>query len=157
MRASIALFLACICGTTGFAGAPGYEPQTVRGILALGKAADEQLFDVTGTFLSGGEINALIDDDCGQDSATHCSVWVRFDACNQPNGMNPCLVTLQAIPRVPYGAGVRAARIRARGIVHSVRKDVTYPPSFPAAAKIGFGHLGAFPAEIDVQIIARTD
>jgi len=46
------------------------------------------------------------------------------------------------------------SEVIVRGTVYTIRKDVRYDRSVPKSATIGFGHLGAYPAQITIEEIA---
>lgn len=88
---------------------------------------------------------------------SQCSLWVEFENCVVV-GSAPEKQCSQVIERMAkQRSSERGAEplvlehLILRGRVFTVRKDITYDKSVPKSARVGFGHLGAYPAQIAVE------
>jgi len=84
----------------------------------------------------------------------NCSIWVRFGDCVISKGKyatEPCTRAVAELAQMHQHSDrseKATLKVVLRGVLHTVRKDVTYDSSVPRSVRVGFGHLGAYPAEI---------
>ncbi len=108
----------------------------------------------------GFETGALVDPAaCKKDGHRPCALWLTVDnncVLSGDAGGQQCNSFLErsyAGPQLgPGRPGVYTIRgMIVRGRLSTVRKDLTYDKSVPRSARVGFGHLGAYPAEIKAE------
>lgn len=115
-------------------------------------ALDGKAVEVHGSLRFGFETSMLRDSSSCK-TIRNCSVWVEFKSCVVASGAargEKCEDLIERMP--PNGRGIlELENVVLRGIVETVRKDVSYEPSAPRSVRIGFGHLSAYPAQITVS------
>jgi hypothetical protein len=137
-----------------------YRKTTVGAILKGGARSDGQRVELHGRLISGNEVSIVLDDStCKVIGATGCSLWADFGKCGmvdgEPTTPTQCVRSVRdrSSPRQPDNGATglfELANVTIRGVVFTVRRDVTYGESVPKAFRLGFGHLSAYPGEIDV-------
>ena len=89
-----------------------------------------------------------------------CAIWLRFDpkctASTKPGVTLGCEEFLRQSRRQVKDGGLLnegyvVDDVVVRGVVWTVRRGAIYDKSLPKSARIGFGHLSAFPTEIEVE------
>jgi hypothetical protein len=133
----------------------GYEIRTVQEILKAASRMDGARVEVRGKIRSGFETSIF-----GDDSTPRC-IWLKFERskCAVVNGKRPgegCLELLDRLSKpLPAASGgstlFELDHIIVRGVVLTVRRDIKYSKSLPKSVRVGFGHLGAYPAEVRVE------
>jgi hypothetical protein len=137
---------------------PRFLRTTVEAILRLGKRIDGKPVELHGRIVYGGETSIFVDaSTCGGMKVSGCSIWAEFDDCRVVGGESAqerCGKVVDQRSRPLPAAGGSSLLVlddvTVRGIVLTVRKDVHYDKSVPKSLRIGFGHLSAYPAQINV-------
>jgi hypothetical protein len=130
---------------------------TVRAILKAGKRLDGARVEVRGTIMSGFETSVFKDDStCEELRALSCSIWLSFDRSKCQGCMELIDRLQKPVPSKNGGSALTAMfvldHVIMRGVVSTVRRDLKYARSVPRSARRGgFGHLGAYLAEIRAE------
>ena len=139
-----------------------YRRNSVAEVLKSRSAMDGLKVELDGKLISGPEASLFEDaSQCTESSVLRCSLWVRFDRCvvrgEKYAGM-PCDQLFERFrqersPKDRASARLVIDGVVVRGTLSTIRKDLHYDKTVPEAARVGFGHLGAYPAEIAVSEI----
>ena len=140
-----------------------YQKGTIGSLLRSSKNADGKLIELQGSLTTGFETSVFRDGSrCGSGSdAPECTLWLRIGECKVVGEVSAGLKCQQLISRLsqeglPGVDDLRLITVRnivVRGRLSTIRKDITYDKSVPRSARIGFGHLGAYAAEIEAREI----
>lgn len=132
-----------------------FRKTTVSAIISGSPAFDEKLLEVRGRLTFGFEMSRFQDaSKCKM--ARNCSLWAEFDKCmvvDRSRQIEPCDQRIDRMDKVRKGRALVLEGVTLRGLVQTIRKDVTYDSSVPPTVRIGFGHLSACPAQILVREI----
>ena len=142
-----------------------FHRTTIESILKRGRKSDGMRVEVQGTTTSGFETSTIRDaSTCKGLNVAHCSIWLKFGSCAVLRGVQPERLCGQPLERVLEQHAEKSDlrqivihHVVVRGIVSTVRKDITYDKSVPRSARVGFGHLGAYPAQIEVEELQFQD
>ena len=140
----------------------GYRRTTVAAILKAGSRIDGKRVELEGSILFGVETDMLQDSSvCVGAGRKACSLWLQYGDCVVAYNPDPHNVCGAEIARhyehyekgKPSGLSI-VLSVTVRGVISTVRKDVKYDRSVPKPARRGgFGHLGAYLAELSVEEI----
>lgn len=139
---------------------PDYRRMTVDSILRLGKRIDGQRVQLHGRIISGPETSIFMDDSqCRGLQVSGCSIWTDFDHCRieASNAPKPCSGVIETRSHRRGGREPNTFvldDVTVRGTISTVRRDITYAKSRSKRLRVGFGHLGAYPAKLDVTEIS---
>jgi len=145
--------------TTG----PPYSKTTVEQIIKMGKRIDGKRVEVRGTILAGNETDIFRDEStCKGLKVAGCTVWLKYQNCAVVRDPTPTKDCGEDLVRLYQQHGdstqpsvLKISHVVVRGIASTFRKDVKYDKSVPQSARLGgFGHLGAYPAQITVEELA---
>lgn len=139
---------------------PQYSRTTVGAIIKSPKRMDGRRVEVRGNVTIGFETSVLVDPSaCGSASRRPCAIWLKFDNCSVQGDAQQDRQCSSLIERLGTGQhrGPLERRplvienVVLRGRLSTVRRDVTYAKSVPSSVRVGFGHLGAYPAQLQVE------
>jgi len=150
-----------ILGAEGHAQVPGtkYSRTTVAAVVKSPKHADGMRVEMRGDATFGFETSVLVGPTACDGGRRPCAIWLNFDDCSVLRGG-------QDIGRCgPFIDGLYAGQrqeprelrrlvikdVVLRGRLSTIRKDLRYANSVPSSVRMGFGHLGAYPAELQVE------
>jgi hypothetical protein len=162
------LWPAVICAVTAQADLE-FRRTTVTNILKDHNKFNGAKVELHGRITLTQEIGAFEDETkCGGLGLQVCALWTQFDRCSvvgQPIEQS-CDVFLRRVisssivgedRRTPAAEATRRTVVEdvtIRGVVSTIRKDLRFDKSVPESARWGmFGHLGAYPGQIDIQQI----
>jgi hypothetical protein len=115
--------------------------------------------EVQGKATFGFETSIFRDGSACENPGGRCTIWLKFDNCSviSPGGQTARCSSVIEHLSAELQRGREGPKpfvienVTLRGRVSTVRKDVSYDKSVPASARVGFGHLSAYPAEIQVE------
>ena len=151
---------------SGEQAAPKYRRTTIESILKAGKRIDGARVELRGKIMAGAETNAFGDaSSCKHLKVRTCAVSLNWADCTRVVGADPemqCDGRIierlwreqhpnEELPRLDFRRLLVVDRVIVRGVVSTVRKDITYGKSMPKSARVGFGHLGGFPAQLQLE------
>ena len=94
---------------------------SIETILGDPSRFDKKEVTVTGDLMLGDELSILKDGStCKKVKVRGCVLWVSL----------------------------RSWHVTLHGLALTKRRDLKYAPGFPSSARLGFGHLNAYPAEL---------
>ena len=134
---------------------PHFKSTTVASVLASGKRSDATPVELHGRITAGPETSIFTDSStCKDPYHSRCVIWVEFDHCTVPRDESPArsceqLIKERSQPLRNGGTLSILENVTIRGIILTVRKDIIYDRSVPKGS-VGFGHLSAYPAQINV-------
>ena len=156
---SIALVV-CFSGldASGQTARPQYRRTTVESMLKSASRIDGARVELSGNIASGFETSVFWDaSTCKGLGLVNCSVWLSIGDCTVVGNRypeQPCGQVLEHLYRenqfeLDSRTSLTIRHVIVRGIASTVRKDIKWDKSVPKSARIGgFGHLGAYPAQI---------
>lgn len=157
----ITMALLLWAGSQSAPAGPKYKRTTIESILGYWKKADGKQVELEGSVITGFEASIFRDGSvCNRDSNAHeCTIWLKFGNCRTVDGSSverSCAQVVEQLSRRSFQGkdDLRLVTLRnviVRGKLSTVRKDITYDRSVPKSARIGFGHLGAYPAELNLE------
>ena len=130
-----------------------FQRTTVAAILKSPKQFDGKLVELLGRISIGDETSILREPSaCPNMNQMPCAIWADFSRCAS------CGTLVERIAQAKQGrAGLsETPDVIVRGTVHTVRRDVSYDRSARRSDSIGFGHLGAYPAEISIEEVVLS-
>jgi hypothetical protein len=145
---------------------PRFRKTTVESILGMGKRIDGKPVELHGRLISGPETSVFMDASTCKGlhpGVSGCSIWALLRDCrvdgDEP-AREPCsrVVGELSRPQPQSAQGVPTLfvldNVTLRGIALTVRRDIKYARSVPKSVRVGFGHLSAYPAEIEVRVLS---
>jgi hypothetical protein len=132
---------------------------SIETILSNPYKFDKKIVTVSGELMIGDEMSILKDPlACGTSNVKGCALWVSLRSCNViggPNGGHSCSEILgEIVPKRQHQFNetiVTISHVTLHGLILTKRGDLKYAPDVPPSARVGFGHLGAYPAELRVD------
>jgi len=133
-----------------------YQRTTVQAILKHPKVMDGKRVEIRGTVMFGFEMSAFRDEQpCEKGRSGRCAIWVKMEHCSVRSASNlakDCNDLIGEFSQgLPEPTPLTMKHVTLRGTVFTIRRDIRYTRSAPGSARIGFGHLGAYPAQIQAD------
>lgn len=163
MRNTGVVFYCLVCLTVSAKCGEGaevpYKKVTLDSILQSRKKSDGSRVELRGSIVSGFETNILRDPGgCTGANVRRCTAWLKLGHCvvvKSPRGETDCgrlIMRLAEEKRLRPTDTLVIEHVILRGKVSTIPKGFTYDKSVPASARqLGFGHLNAYPVEIEVE------
>ncbi len=138
---------------------PAFRRASVESILTMGDRTDRKPVELYGRVTTGPETSIFTDSSkCTGLRVSGCSIWVELNEhCTLAGGESSrrrCDRAIEELARrqpTGWASGLFGVdNVTVRGIVLTVKRDVKYDKSLPKSFRLGFGHLSAYPAQIDV-------
>jgi hypothetical protein len=156
-RHRLALLLCCEAVLVGQVKQPEYASKTIEAVLAKRSQMDGVRVKMQGEIVLGYETSAFRDSSsCKGLPFRVCAIWLDTANCQvlRRDGISQiCSIVLDQLwagkERSTKTTIVRKATVF--GVVYTERRDLHYDQSLPSSVRIGFGHLGGYPAELRVE------
>lgn len=139
-----------------------FRRTTVAAIVKAGRGADGSRVELHGRIVSGFETSVFEDSSACGEQTMRCAIWVDLSNCKVAKGSwsaTRCDDLVEHFSEKQHrGDGVPDLFVLdnavLRGVVSAVRRDIAYDKSVDKSFRIGFGHLGAYPAKIEVNLLS---